>query len=75
MNNYINYYYNIYPEAIHEQSDKYYFNYNNENYYFVTLDRPADDANYLYQLNQQTSFLTFSSLSIPSTIFSSEGVV
>ena len=30
---------------------------------------------YLYQLNQQTSFLTFSSLSIPSTIFSSEGVV
>lgn len=51
MNNYINYYYSIYPDSIREQNKTFYFDYNDEKYFFVILDRPIEDANYLYQLN------------------------
>lgn len=51
MNNYINYYYNIYPDSIHEQNKKYYFDYDNERYYFLMFERPFEDASYLYELN------------------------
>jgi spore coat protein YutH len=51
MNNYINYYYNIYPDSIREQDKNYYFSYENELYYLIIFDRPLEDASYLYQLN------------------------
>jgi spore coat protein YutH len=51
MNNYINYYYNIYPDSIREQNKTYYFTYNNEIYYFLIFNRPLEDTNYLYELN------------------------
>ena len=51
MNNYINYYYNIYPDSIHEQNKTFYFNYDNEKYYFIMFNRPVEDASYLHQLN------------------------
>ncbi|MFA5408631.1 MAG: hypothetical protein WC343_07640 [Bacilli bacterium] len=51
MINYINYYYNIYPDSIHEQNKNYYFDYNSEKYYFIVFNRPLEDTNYLYELN------------------------
>lgn len=51
MNNYLNYYYNIYPDTIHEQNKTFYFDYNGEKYYFVIYSRPVEDAPYLQQLN------------------------
>lgn len=51
MNNYINYYYNIYPDFIHEKNNMFYFEHNNERYYFMIFDRPLEDVNYLYELN------------------------
>lgn len=53
MNNYINYYYNIYPDLIHEQNKTFYFDYDNELYYFIMFNRPLEDARYLYELNQE----------------------
>jgi|LSQX01.3.fsa_nt_gb spore coat protein YutH len=51
MNNYVNYYYNIYPDFIHEQDKIFYFQYNDEKYYFVMFNRPVEEAKYLYELN------------------------
>lgn len=51
MNNYINYYYNIYPDNIYEQNKIFYFTLGNEKYYFVMFNRPTNDARYLYQLS------------------------
>lgn len=51
MNNYLNYYYNIYPDTIRDQNKTYYFNYGNEKYYFMPFNRPIEDAKYLYELN------------------------
>jgi len=53
MNNYLNYYYNIYPDTIHEQNRNYYFDYENEKYYCMFFNRPVEDAKYLYELNQE----------------------
>lgn len=53
MNNYIKYYYNIYPDSIYEENKMFRFEYNNEKYYFVIFDRPIDDADYLYELNKE----------------------
>ncbi len=51
MNNYLNYYYNIYPDTVHEQNKTFYFDYNGEKYYFMIFNRPLEDAPYLQQLN------------------------
>jgi spore coat protein YutH len=51
MNHYINYYYNIYPDSIHEENKEIYFNYNDEIYYFVIFNRAIEEANYIYELN------------------------
>lgn len=51
MNNYINYYYSIYPDSIHEQNKTFYFQYDDEKYYFLLYNRPIEDATYLYELN------------------------
>lgn len=51
MNNYINYYYNLYPEQIHQQNKFFYFHLNNEKYYFIIYDRPIDEISALYALN------------------------
>lgn len=53
MNNYINYYYNIYPDSIHEQNKIFYFHYGNEKYYFIMLSRPVEESNHLYELNTE----------------------
>jgi spore coat protein YutH len=51
MNNYINYYYNLYPEKVHQQQNFFYFKLDNEKYYFIPYNRSVDDINDLYQLN------------------------
>ncbi len=51
MSNYINYYYTIYPDAIHEQNKTFYFIYNDEKYFFMPYNRPYEDVKYLYELN------------------------
>jgi spore coat protein YutH len=51
MNNYINYYYTIYPNSIHEQNKTFYFIYNDEKYFFLPFNRPLEDSKFLYELN------------------------
>ena len=53
MKNVINYYYNINPSNIY-QKDKYFmFSYNDENYCFITYNRPFEEIKGLYELNLQ----------------------
>ncbi len=51
MNNYINYYYNLYPNQVHQHNNFYYFHLNHQKYYIIICDRSAEEINYLYQLN------------------------
>ena len=53
MNNYINFYYELYPDDIVKKDNHYYFVLNNEKYYFVTYDRDVNEADTLYKLNKE----------------------
>lgn len=53
MNNYINFYYELYPDDIVKKGNHYYFVLNNEKYYFVTYDRDVNEADTLYKLNKE----------------------
>ena len=52
MKNKILYYYNIYISTLNTDHENYSFIYNNNNYYLKFFDRPLEDLNYLYELNQ-----------------------
>lgn len=51
MKNTINYYYNIYPESFSKKDNEYYFYYNNEEYHLIMFNRPYEDINAIYKLN------------------------
>jgi spore coat protein YutH len=51
MNNYINYYYNLYPTNIYNKPPYFYFDFNNEKYYFVVYERPLPEIKPLFELN------------------------
>ena len=53
MNNYINFYYELYPDDIVKKGNHYYFVLNNEKYYFVTYDRDVNEVDTLYKLNKE----------------------
>ena len=51
MKNIINYYYNLNLLDIYDINNKYYFNYKNNDYFFIVFDRPLEDAQSIYNLN------------------------
>jgi len=51
MNNYINYYYNLYPVNIHYRAPYFYFMVNNKKYYLVFYERPLPEIKPLYELS------------------------
>lgn len=53
MKNTISYYYNIYIDDLIKNNNEYYFYLNNHEYHFVIYDRPLDEVNYLYELNEE----------------------
>lgn len=54
MKNAINYYYNLFPNNIHQSDDKkVYFNINNDNYYLLLYKDEYGDVNYLYELSMR----------------------
>lgn len=53
MNNYINYYYNLYPGSIDIKNKKYYFLIGQDKYYFIPFNRPVDDIKVLLPLNTE----------------------
>ena len=50
MKNIINYFYNINVLDVYEINNKYYFNYKNNDYFFLQFDRPIEDASSVYNL-------------------------
>lgn len=50
MKNIINYYYNINILNLYEVNNKYYFNYKNNDYIFMTFDRLIEDAPLVYNI-------------------------
>lgn len=53
MKNSINYYYDIYIDEIHKTRDYYYFYLNNHEYHLKVYDRPEEEINYLFSLNEE----------------------
>jgi spore coat protein YutH len=53
MNNYLNYYYNLFPEEVHQLHHFFYFHLNNEKYYFIVYDRPIEEVKPIYELNTE----------------------
>jgi len=53
MNNYINYYYELYPDKITEDSLKYSFVLNGEKYYFIIYDRDINELETIVKLNKE----------------------
>ena len=53
MLDYINYYYEMYPDSINEVDDKYMFYVNCEKYYFVIYDRDINELEELIKLNKE----------------------
>ena len=51
MQNILSYYYNLYPDNILIDSDKYIFDYENRHYSFELYKRPLEDINNLYELD------------------------
>lgn len=51
MRNILSYYYNLYPDNILTDSDKYIFDYENKYYSFELYKRPLEDINNLYELD------------------------
>jgi spore coat protein YutH len=51
VKNVINYYFNLFPENIHQANHRFFFKYNDEKYYLVLFDRPVEQAGPLYELN------------------------
>lgn len=52
MNNYINYYYQLYPLHIHYKPPFFYFDFKQAKYYFFRYERPLAEIEALYNLNQ-----------------------
>lgn len=50
MKNIINYYYNFNLLDVYLVDNKYYFNYKNNDYFFIVFDRPIEDAQSIYNL-------------------------
>lgn len=50
MKNVINFYYNMNVMNVYELGNKFYFNYNNKDYYFMAFDRKIEDAQGIYNL-------------------------
>ena len=57
MLDYINYYYEMYPDSINEVDDKYMFYVNCEKYYFVIYDRDINELEELIKLNKEMMVL------------------
>ena len=53
MKNTINYYYNIRIENLVKTKEDYYFFLNNQEYHFIKYNRPIEDIEALYKLNQE----------------------
>lgn len=53
MKNEILYHYNIYVSSLNEESGNYSFIYDNSSYFLQFFDRPLEDLDYLYELNQE----------------------
>lgn len=53
MKNVINYYYNLYPDDIHQEGDHFYFTYLDDKYYFVPYNRSLDEVIALFELNKE----------------------
>jgi spore coat protein YutH len=53
MNNYINYYYNLYPEKIELKNNLFYFKVDDNKYYFIEYDRKLEELDILYKLNME----------------------
>lgn len=50
MKNIINYYYNFNLLDVYLVDNKYFFNYKNNDYFFIVFDRPIDDVQSIYNL-------------------------
>ena len=50
MNNYINYYYHLYPKEIYQHPNFFYFKLQNDFYYFIPYNRPLLEIGPLYEL-------------------------
>lgn len=50
MNNYLNYYYGLYPLELHQSVDFFYFELNSKLYYFIIYKRPITESKALYEL-------------------------
>lgn len=50
MKNAINYYYNLYPDNIHQANKQFRFMVNNEKYFLLPFQRNPEDINYLYDV-------------------------
>ena len=55
MKNVINYYYNLYPENIHQNNNMYYFYLLGDKYFFIIYSRPREDIGAIYELNRLLS--------------------
>jgi spore coat protein YutH len=53
MSNYINYYYNLYPNEIEIKDNNYFFLLNGDKYYFVPYNRDTDEIETLLMLNKE----------------------
>lgn len=53
MKNYINYYYNLYPDVIDKKGKYYIFIFNNEKYYFIPYERSLKELDTLIKLNKE----------------------
>ncbi len=53
MNNYINYYYNLFPENIEIKEKNYYFTIKQDKYYFIPYERTIDELKILVLLNDE----------------------
>ena len=53
MNNYINYYYNLYPRKIEQKDSNYFFLIDEDKYYFIPYNRLTDEIQTLIILNKE----------------------
>lgn len=53
MNNYINFYYELYPDNIVKNKDNYTFVINNEKYYFTIYNRDIAEIDTIFKLNRE----------------------
>lgn len=53
LKNILNYYYDIYPNDIIYNENKYFFSYNNNNYIMQKFSRPINDIDFLYDINKK----------------------